>query len=318
MQVQRLHLSSYYSEGFADLEQKMVQSLGLTYLYDQNLDKNTDIVLATSQVDWTGFSTDQLAKLKLIVHPNSGYDNYSFEQFHQFRAPVILGNSIRCHGVAEYSLSCLYQHFCAIPWSREWDPTRAFPKRKLLNELNILLFGFGHVGRIIHESLSAHRCHITVYDPYRFPDQKDKLAQIKSETRNYDAIIMACSLNEINQGLINSEVLSSLNERGCLINAARGKLVSQTDLLEFLSANPQCFAYLDVTEQEPFNPADFETTPNIKLTSHISGVSDSLDQKVLEFEEDVLRDFTTLLQEDFLKSFKDSLLQDRSQANYFI
>ena len=297
MQIQRLHLSSYYSEDFANREEKMIRSMDLKYLYDSKLDKNTDVVIATSQVDWSVFSDEQLARLKLIIHPNSGYDNYSFKQFHQFPAPIILGNSIRCHGVAEYSLSCLYQHFCSIPWSRQWDPSRAYPKRKLLNELNILLFGLGYVGKIIHEALCAHRCKVTVYDPYRFPQQQeDKLQQIKSEPNSYDAIIMACSLNELNHGIINTEVLNSLKVQGCIINAARGKLIQQNALLKHLTDYPKTFAYLDVTEKEPFDPNDFEIIPNIKLTSHISGVSDSLDQKVLTFEENVLRDYLNLAQ----------------------
>jgi phosphoglycerate dehydrogenase-like enzyme len=318
MQVQRLHLSSYYSEDFIDKEQKLVQSLGHQYLFNQKLDSATEIVLATSQVEWNKFSSEQLSNIKLIVHPNSGYDNYHFEQFHDFKAPVILGNSIRCHGVAEYSLSCLYQHFCSIPWSRQWDDSRSFPKRKLLNELNVLLFGLGHVGKIIHEALSAHRCTIKTYDPYVFKDQKSKVESLKSDSHQYDAIIMACSLNDVNQGVVDSQLLQTLKKDGCLINAARGKLVKQNDLLSFLAKNPTNFAYLDVTEKEPFNRADFEKTPNIKLTSHISGVSDSLDNKVLDFEEVSLREFTNLPYSDFLASYKSSLLQERTQKNYFI
>lgn len=312
MLIQRLHLSSYYPADFAHKEQQLVESLGHRYLNSPELDDETQIILSTSQVTWEKYLPERLAELKLIIHPNSGYDNFNYPFFKNIPTPVVLGSVIRCHAVAEYSMACLFQHFCSIPWSRQWDATRSFPNRKLIHETNILLYGIGPVGKIIHESLTSHRAQVTVIDPY-----KDYRYQFQDEDQ-FDAIIMASSLNSTNHQLINKKVLSHLSPSGCLINAARGKLIQQEALLNFLAHHPKSCAYLDVCPTEPFAPRDFDGIANLKLTSHIAGVHDNLSEKVLQFEQEILVDFNHLSPAEFTRSYQDVFLQNRMQPGYYI
>lgn len=305
MQVQRLHLSSYYGEEFIQKEREAVESLGFQYLFDPQISNDTNIIISTSQVEWENYSKEQLESLNLIIHPNSGYDNFSFDIFKDLKVPVILGNNIRAQAVAEYSLACLYQHFCPIPFSKVWDPSRAFPKRKLLKNCSILLYGFGHVGKIIAESLLSLDAKVFIQDPYLDMN-------LELENRQFDAIVMACSLNKYNHQMIDKKVLSQIEPTGCFINAARGKLVNLVDLFEFLNQNKKSTAYLDVTPKEPFNTEQFTQIENIKLTSHISGVSSELNEMALSFVKKTLRNFKEGIHPT------EQTLSFRQREDYFI
>ena len=95
-------------------------------------------------------------------------------------------------------------------------------------------------------------------------------------------IIFTCSLNESSTHLLNLETIKELKEDILIINAARGPLVCEKALITHLQSKPKSFAILDVFEAEPFGD-QFKNIPNLKTTSHVAGVSQDLDQRIISF-----------------------------------
>jgi D-3-phosphoglycerate dehydrogenase len=293
--IQRLVLSPYHQEGFEEREQQMFTRLGFTPVKEAG-----QVLISNTLFDFSKADPTLFENVELIIHPNSGYDNFPVEFVQTADFPIVVGNPIRAEGVAEYSLASLFQNFASIPYHQEWQPGRHW-NRPLLSELKILIVGAGHIGKIIEQSLRALGTRPDVFDPDK--GRNDLEGQ-------YDAVLMACSLNPTSFHFVDQDFLQRhMKTSGCLINGARGKLVDQKALLAFASSHPEFHAWLDVFEKEPEGLRDFSKASNITTTSHIAGVSQGLDDLMIDFEEKIL----TLWREgrDLNESCPELLLQKR-------
>ncbi|MGB0454269.1 MAG: NAD(P)-dependent oxidoreductase [Bacteriovoracaceae bacterium] len=308
MLVQRLHLSSYYPNSLIEKEKRIAQSVSLKYLYDQEFHLDAQVVLSSSQTKWTEAPESYLKNLKLIIHPNSGHDNFPPEIFYKgFKGHFIKGNSIRAQAVAEYNLGAFIQHFINIPFLSSWDRQRSWPHRKCLNTLKAHIYGMGLIGSKTYHFLKSLGVEVSATDPYR--ESEIPSVELKGHV---DAVILCTDLNPTTSEFISNEILSKINPQGCLINASRGKVINQEKLLNFLKKNPQVFAYLDVLKEEPPSE-DLQKTVqelnNLSVSSHVAGVYNHLSREVLNFEAKVLKDFVTLTPHEFQTQYDELLLK---------
>jgi len=288
MQIVRLNISPYQSGDFSRKEQNAVAALGHQYFSDiQRADKNAPtIFISNSNTDFRKIKIENIfSNIKAIIHPNSGYDNLSKELATQNRFPVILGNPIRAMAVSNYILSALLTHSSPIKHSPMWDQSRKWP-REILQHKKTLIIGYGHIGKLLHQCLKPLSNNIVIFDPYCGFDHFDYSGA--------EIIIIAAGLNQSSYHLINHQVLSQVSPKALIINAARGKIINQTDLKRFLVNNPQSHAVLDVYEDEPFNANEFTEIHNITTTSHVAGVYNGLDDAIINFVADVVKDIDTL------------------------
>lgn len=256
----------------------MFNSLGLL-----SSETNPDILISNTLFDFKKTNIKELNKTtKLIIHPNSGYDNFPVDFVEESQFPIIVGNPIRAHAVAQYSFSALLQRYQNIQKHSEWQSGRNWP-RPLLSSLNILIIGKGHIGSILEKMCSAFEANPDFLDP-------DKNLHITDKV--YDVIILATSLNKTSKGLVNQKFLDKhLKSDGTIINGARGKLIDSNSLINFLGTNPNSWAFLDVFEIEPEGISSFSKLSNVTTTSHIAGVSIDLDDKMIGFEKEILSSF---------------------------
>lgn len=299
----RAGLSTYQACDFSQREKTALHSIGIEYLNEFNA---ADILVTNTHTDLKQLDQDQLRKVKLIIHPNSGYDNFSPSIVSTLGVPIILGNSIRAQAVATYILSCFYHSFSTPPFSNQWDSKRSFD-RKAINQLKIQIIGFGHIAKIVQKALEHLVEKISIHDPYQDKNEMNMQA---------DCIIMACSLNKSNDQMINSSFLSKLNQDCVFINAARGGLVNIEDLTHWLQNRPKAMAYLDVFEPEPF---DFSLMPkNSFKTSHVAGVDQGLDQRIIDFVVNISKSWMEESSDSFKKKWSHVCLSQKIINNEFI
>jgi phosphoglycerate dehydrogenase-like enzyme len=103
-------------------------------------------------------------------------------------------------------------------------------------------------------------------------DGPERLAEL---LRRSDYLFLCVPLTDQTRHLIDEAALAMLPPQACIINAARGGLLSTQAMLRALAEGRLIGAGLDVFEQEPLDPASpLLGRADVIATSHIAGVTD--------------------------------------------
>jgi D-3-phosphoglycerate dehydrogenase len=310
-QVIRTHSSPYQNKDFFERERKIMEDFfDLQYVTLEEAGEIHTVLITNTHTKLVNIPKNILDQTCLIIHPNSGYDNYSQDMHLWENIPLIIGHEIRAQAVAEYSLGAVFDHLLGMPQHLSWDKERKWD-RTLLRESQTWVFGYGHIGKIISDTLSTLGTKVTVVDPFVKDCPHRLLSRWQDDDINQARIIIsALSLNQTTFHYFNEDFFNSISTKVLFINGARGELVNESSLRNFLLTNPYSFAYLDVFEKEPFEK-EWHGFPQLWKTSHIAGVEKNLDSKILDFEKKVIQDFLTLDQGEFLKLYEHQLIQNK-------
>lgn len=320
IQVYRVNKSSYQDSEFFKYEKEKLESInGIKYISSlADFSHEIPFILLTNTHTCTQEIPEIiLKKTLLIVHPNSGYDNFTLDFVQNSNIPIILGNSVRSNAVAEFTLSCIFQHFTHIPDHKHWSSSRTW-ERSLLRDQKVLILGHGNIGKTLYSSLSCLCKDVTVYDPYVKFDMENFSQKNQWDDSLLDEcniLILACGLNDLNRHFIDISKLKKLSSNVLIINPARGELINETDLVQFLQKNPKAKCYLDVFENEPFKPGHLHEAKNINKTSHIAGVFENLNKDIVDFEYNCINNFINKYEENklelFYKEYRQSILKNK-------
>lgn len=320
IQVYRVSKSSYQDNQFFNYEKEKLESIpGVKYV-SSITDFSPEIpfiLLTNTHTNPKEIPDVILKKTIMIIHANSGYDNFDLDFIRECNIPIILGNSIRSHAVVEYILSCIFNEFTKIPDHKHWSASRVW-KRPLLKNQKVLILGYGHIGKLLYSTFSSLCKDVKVYDPYV---NYDLISFDKSNIwdddflQNVSILIIACGLNKENYHFIDSKKLKHLDSEALIINAARGEIIKQEDLIQFLQKNPSSKCYQDVFEIEPFPPGYLHDIKNLNKTSHIAGVYQNLNFDIVDYEYQTIMDFINRYKDKkmdlFFKEYKDSILKNK-------
>ena len=303
----RPNLSAYFSSSFLENESSSLREITKGDHYFKNPPNTGEpiILLSDTHLDLSDIPAPLWPQIELIVHANSGYDNFSRDFVNECNAPIIVGNTIRAQAVAQAKFAAFTNHFMLPEFVESWDPKRSW-SRSLLAEKNALIIGHGHIGKVLESYLRPFGITIDIIDP--------PLGKTPGHKRMYDAIFVCCGLNSTSRNMINKRFCKETMRPGSvLINYARGKITHQNELFEFAKERPDCAFYLDVYNSEPFETQNFLHYNNIHKTSHIAGVHDKLERDVLNFEIDVIKKFTTMPLAEFRNEYSGLDLINRIQ-----
>ncbi len=310
-QVIRTHTSPYQKADFLARESFMIQQFAtLEPATLETAKPRRTILITNTHTQLRDLPRELLRHTELIIHANSGYDHFEAEHDLWKDIPLVIGHAVRAQAVAEYSLTALFHGFAELPRHLVWQKDRTWD-RALLAGQSVWVFGYGHIGRIVADTLSVLGMEVTVVDPYvkKCPHRCLKDWR-EGSVEDAAAVIAALSLNSTSRHLFNEDFFRSLSKKTLFINGARGKLVDEEALKAYLLANPEAFAFLDVFEREPF-AEDWHAFPQVWKTSHIAGVEKDLDDKIISFTREVLSDFLRLELPAFTERYHNELLQNK-------
>ena len=204
-------------------------------------------------------------KLKIISRHGVGYDNVDLETVKKKKIILSITTNSNATSVAEHVF------FMMLSISRGADTyDKTVKEGKFLNRKNlelskelwnknILIAGFGRVGKNLIKKCIGFDMNIFVYDP--FVDKKiidglggKKIDNFQNTIQEMDYISLHMPLTDKTKNLINMKVLSSMRKNSIIINASRGGIINEIDLNEALNKGMIFGAGLDVFEKEPPNP----------------------------------------------------------------
>ncbi|KAH6632552.1 D-isomer specific 2-hydroxyacid dehydrogenase [Chaetomium tenue] len=186
----------------------------------------------------------------------------------------------------------------------EWAPQPLMGYRTL-SQLSVGILGFGSIGQQVAERFLALGSKVTAMNPKGLPqswatpgsrlsevtllkaDGKDAL---RTFLRNQDVLILAAPLTPETVGLISREELQSLPRNAIVVNIARGPLLDEHALAEYLTNGHLAGAALDVVIEEPLNArSPLWDLPNVIITPHIAAMHNKYNDNMIQVFEQNLR-----------------------------
>ncbi|QYM78884.1 hydroxyacid dehydrogenase [Horticoccus luteus] len=245
--------------------------------------------LAAIDVAFTGWSSPQfdaallarLPRLRAVFHGAGSVRPYVSEAFWQRGITLTNAAAANAVPVAEYTVSMVVLALKQV-WrlNRETRQTRTFPRDlggvRGTRGATVGLISLGLIGREVLQRLHTLEVEVLAYDPY-LPAEKAaelgvRLVALPDLMARSDVVSLHSPLNAETAGFITGELLARLKPGATFINTARGGLVRETELIEFLQRRSDVQAILDVTVPEPPEAASaLYDLPNVLLTPHLAG-----------------------------------------------
>jgi phosphoglycerate dehydrogenase-like enzyme len=230
------------------------------------------------------------------VHVTSaGYTRYDTERF---RNALLERGTMFTNSSSVYSEPCaqhavafiladareLYPAFESQRTHRDWPTAFVRSRSRLLNYLNILILGYGHIGRRIAELLRPFKVNVVGFR--RNPQNEAGIigeSELDSALAGADIVVNVLPENDSTRGFFNESRFDGLKDGVRYVSIGRGVTTDPKALETALKRNQVAAAYLDVTEPEPLPPDHpLWTTPNCYITPHCSGGHDNEDIRLVE------------------------------------
>ena len=220
-------------------------------------------------------------RLKVIARYGVGYDKVDLEAARKKHIVVTNTPGANAVSVAELTLGFMLTLARQLPeaidaihqgkWQRFSGIT--------LEGKTIGILGLGAIGKQLTRRLSGFDCRILAYDPYAnvefAKEHKVELVEQDELLAKSDFVSLHLPLIKETTGMVNADFFSKMKEGSFLINAARGGLVNEKDLLAALKSGHIRGAALDAFAEEPLDPANpLLALPQVIATPHLGAQTD--------------------------------------------
>jgi len=204
------------------------------------------------------------SKLKVISRHGVGYDNVDTSFLKSKKITLLITATANAIAVSEhvfYLMLTISKNFLNLD-----NEVRAGNFKTNMNKFEtfelhnkeILIAGFGRIGKNLIKKCIGFDMSVKVYDP--FVDEKvitdmggEKVDNFDGALKTLDFLSVHMPLNENTKDLINFKKMKTMKKSSVIINTARGGIVNETDLDQAVSENIILGAGLDVFFNEPIN-----------------------------------------------------------------
>ena len=203
-------------------------------------------------------------KLKVISRHGVGYDNVDTNFLKKNNIKLLITDSSTSTSPAEHIMFMILSIYKGINMFdnmvREGNFANAIHLK--INEnfelfgKNILIIGFGRIGKKLIKKCLGFDLKVSVYDPYveenliksfggvKVTDLNDALAKV-------DIVSLSVPRNDETHNLITIKEMKIMKKNSIIINVSRGGIINEIDLNEALNNKVIFYAGIDVFEKEP-------------------------------------------------------------------
>jgi len=164
----------------------------------------------------------------------------------------------------------------------------------LLQGKTVGIVGAGRIGVAYARMLiEGHKMNVIYFDPFKKDDFEKyvngyadfleshgeervtctQASSVDELLAASDVVSLHCLLNEETKHMIDAAALRRMKPNAVLVNAARGPVINEADLVAHLKANPDFRCGLDVFEDEPLMAPGLSECPNAVIVPHIASAS---------------------------------------------
>lgn len=238
-----------------------------------------DAIIVRSGVTVTANVLENTGRLKVIARAGVGVDNIDI--------PTATKKGILVVNTAAASTTTTAEHAFALMLSMArkigpayktvsnggWDRSK-FKGRQLAGK-TLAIVGFGRIGHAIAQRALGFDMDVIAYDPFINSDTemdgKVKMYQSFTDLLPYaDVMTFHVPLNDKTRGMLNSDTFKLCKKDLMVINASRGGVIDEEDLVVALDEGIIAAAALDVYANEPpAGDSPIRTHEKILCTPHL-------------------------------------------------
>ena len=219
--------------------------------------------------------------LKFIQVPWTGVDNLNFDLIREIGVKVCNSHS-NAYAVAEQALALMFDASKKIAYHdrlmRTGDWNRPKPDKSnavspfsgRVSKSQVGIIGYGHIGKIIKQYLSAMECKFHVADiSVKEKNEEDgvcfyPMSQLKDLLGQVDYVFLCVPLTAETRGFFGKEQFAAMKQTAIMINTSRGEIVDEDALFEALKEKKIGGAAMDTWYNNPKNPFDTDCKPSLK------------------------------------------------------
>lgn len=229
-------------------------------------------------------------KLKIIARAGAGLDNIDLDAAKEKNIAIVNSPGAPSEAVCELVFALLLSLSRQLCRASQKLKSGEWVKKQLqgfeLKGKNLLIIGYGRIGRLVALRAKAFEMNVYVYDSLQEALGKAKADGFSVYGPGKDQLLTALNIADIitihvplineTRNLIAAEEFAHMKKGVFIINTSRGGIINERDLLENLNKGKVAGAGLDVYEIEPplsgFS-RELANHPNTICTPHIGAAT---------------------------------------------
>jgi D-3-phosphoglycerate dehydrogenase len=237
-----------------------------------------DAIIVRSATKVTADLIARADNLKVIGRAGVGIDNVDVEA--ATRRGIVVANAPESTVIsaAEHTIGLLVALTRNIPQAHAALKQGRWERKTYggveLADKTLGVLGFGRIGQQVARRAAGLGMRVVAYDPFVPPDRFRELGVERVETEEdvyaaADFLTLHLPLTDETRRSINAGAFAKMRDGVRIVNAARGDLVDEDDLLEALKSGKVGGAALDVFSTEPYSGPLLELD-NVVATPHLA------------------------------------------------
>jgi len=291
--------------GFNISTTTVAQDQLINYINEEKI----SVILVRSSTTVRKDLIDKCPDLKIIGRGGVGMDNIDVEYAKGKGIDVINTPAASSASVAELVFAHLYSGVRSLHQSNRTMPLEGDSNFKVLKKSyakgielrgkTIGIIGFGRIGRETAKIALGVGMNVLAYDmsqenvdlTLNFSEKKSinfeiKISKLNEVLKNSDFISLHVPAQK--KFVIDKKEFDLMKDGAGIINAARGGIINEVELVSALDSGKLSFAGLDTFENEPKPAVQLLMHPKISLTPHIGAATNEAQDRIgLELAEQI-------------------------------
>ena len=285
--------------GFEVITINIAQNQLIKYINNNNV----SCLLVRSATQARKDLIDSCPKLKLIGRGGVGMDNIDVDYAKSKNIHVINTPAASSSSVAELVIAHLYGCVRFLYDSNRNMPLEGDKNFKNLKKIyskgielrgkTLGIIGFGRIGQEVAKLALGIGMKVIASDKFidmgnikiDFYNNESMSFEVKTQSLNSlyrDADFITLHIPSQREYIINKESINLMKDGVGIINAARGGIINETDLIEALDSKKVSFAAFDTFENEPNPNVKLLMHPKVSLSPHIGAATGQAQDRIGE------------------------------------
>lgn len=260
---------------------------------------NALIVRAATQV--TAKVIQAAKELKIIGRAGAGTDNIDKEAATAADILVLNAPTGNLVSVAELAIGHILAASRRLVAADQGTKQGVWPKKELgglgreLAGKTVGIVGLGKIGQLVARRLRNFEVRILAFDPVTSEEVAEQvgaqLTDLRTLLKEAEIVTLHVPLNSKTRDLLDTPQFKLLAKSALVVNCARGGIINEKALINWLKRNPAAQAALDTFANEPVQKDNqLLALPNLFTTPHLGASTVEAQEKVgLELAEQVVR-----------------------------